>query len=290
MLNYPKISIVTPSFNDVKYIELTILSVVNQGYPNLEYIIIDGGSDDGSVDIIKKYESKITYWVTEKDKGMYHALRKGFAMATGEIMGWINSDDQYQSGCLFTIAQIFSDFENIHWIQGTPTVIDESGRMFTDSHRFEVDKFFFYNREHARTHKFIQQESTFWRRSLWMKAGQNISIDYKYAGDFELWIRFFQFEKIFHIDAILGSFRRTRSGQASQEHYKEYLEETFAILKALPLTSKEKVQLAYLRILEKMATYFEKSYLFLKKKFRPLTLVKNTLYFDPREQKLKRKR
>jgi glycosyltransferase involved in cell wall biosynthesis len=92
MENYPRISIVTPSFNDVEYLEQTILSIINQGYPNLEYVIIDGGSTDGSVDIIKKYADHLAYWVSEKDQGMYHAIQKGFQKTTGEIMGWINSD------------------------------------------------------------------------------------------------------------------------------------------------------------------------------------------------------
>ena len=96
--NYPKISIVTPNYNGVKYLEQTIVSVLNQNYPNLEYIIIDGGSTDGSVEIIKKYESKLSYWVSEPDMGLYHAIQKGFEKSTGEIMAWINSDDMYVKG------------------------------------------------------------------------------------------------------------------------------------------------------------------------------------------------
>ncbi len=94
-MNYPKISIVTPSFNHAQFLEETILSVITQNYPNLEYVIIDGGSTDGSVDIIKKYEKHLTYWVSEPDNGHGDALNKGFAKSTGEIMAWINSDDKY---------------------------------------------------------------------------------------------------------------------------------------------------------------------------------------------------
>lgn len=99
-MNYPKISIVTPSFNQSEFLELTIRSVLDQGYPNLEYIVIDGGSTDGSVDIIKKYADKISYWVSEKDGGQYDAINKGFARSSGEIMGWINSSDLYYHGHL----------------------------------------------------------------------------------------------------------------------------------------------------------------------------------------------
>ena len=96
----PKISTVTPSFNQGKFLEKTILSVLEQGYPNLEYIIIDGGSSDESVDIIKKYADRLNYWVSEADRGQSHAINKGFERATGEIFGWLNSDDWYHPGAL----------------------------------------------------------------------------------------------------------------------------------------------------------------------------------------------
>ena len=95
-MNYPKISIVTPSFNHAQFLEETILSVISQNYPDLEYIIIDGGSTDGSVEIIKKYEQYLTYWISEPDNGQSDALNKGFTRATGDIYGWLNSDDLYK--------------------------------------------------------------------------------------------------------------------------------------------------------------------------------------------------
>jgi glycosyltransferase involved in cell wall biosynthesis len=106
MKEYPKISVITPSYNQGKYIEQTILSVIGQQYPNLEYIIIDGGSTDETLEVIKKYEKQITYWVSEKDKGQSHAINKGFSMATGEILAWINSDDMYLPSTLSFVANL----------------------------------------------------------------------------------------------------------------------------------------------------------------------------------------
>lgn len=115
---YPKISIVTPSFNQGQYIEQTIQSVLNQNYPNLEYIIIDGGSTDETVEIIKRYEQHITYWVSVKDKGQTDAINKGFAKCTGEIFNWLNSDDYYEPNTLHRVGQAFKDNDNIRVVCG----------------------------------------------------------------------------------------------------------------------------------------------------------------------------
>lgn len=288
MTAFPRISIVTPCFNDVKFIERTIRSIIDQNYPNLEYIVMDGGSTDGSVDIIRKYESYFTYWQSKPDKGMYDAIQQGFERSTGEIMGWINSDDKHQPGSLFTIAQIFRDFAEIEWIQGTPTVVDETDRIFTDPHRFTVDKLFFYRRKHLSTRKFIQQESTFWRRRLWVQAGGFVSTDYRYAGDFDLWIRFFQFAQLYNVNAVLGSFRQTRGGQASSEHMREYLEETFHILTRYPLSGSEMRSEKYIRVFERLqisvANFIDKM---TARLVRP-SIFRDTLYFNSKEQRLKK--
>jgi len=110
--NIPKISIITPSYNHGKYLEKTILSVIGQNYPNLEYIIMDGGSTDGSVEIIKKYESHIYHWESRKDDGQAHAINIGFSKATGDIIAWLNSDDMYLPGTLQYVSEVFETLEN----------------------------------------------------------------------------------------------------------------------------------------------------------------------------------
>lgn len=130
MSSTPVISIITPSYNQVQFLEETILSVLNQGYPNLEYIIIDGGSTDGSVDVIRKYENRLAYWVSEPDRGQSHAINEGLARSTGDIVAWLNSDDICYPGTLHTVAKLmWQDGKLIYPIvYGDCNMIDVSGR------------------------------------------------------------------------------------------------------------------------------------------------------------------
>ena len=185
----PKISIVTPVFNQVRYIEETIKSILDQGYPNLEYIIIDGGSTDGTVDIIKKYESQLAYWVSEPDHGLYDALQKGFDHSTGDIMAWLNADDLYVNGCLKNVANVFENHKEINWLTGTHTHCDSNGNILYNWPGRRFCKYHFLMRDY----QWIGQENTFWRRSLWERAGSRLAVEMRLAGDFELWLRFFNY-------------------------------------------------------------------------------------------------
>jgi glycosyltransferase involved in cell wall biosynthesis len=227
---FPKISIVTASYNQGAYIEECILSIVGQQYPNLEYIIIDAGSTDNSVEIIKKYEQYITYWVSEKDNGLYAALQYGFQKSTGEIMGWLNSDDLLIKKSLFTLADIFSNNPEINWIQGHPCSADELGRIVYQRPQGS-SKYPFYLKEYREDGIFIQQESTYWRRDLWEKSGAAITRDYQYAGDFELWMRFYKYAVQYTTTALIGAFRiRKNKNQISAKYYNAYLDECDKII------------------------------------------------------------
>lgn len=218
--DWPKITIVTPSFNQGHFIEETIRSILLQGYPNLEYIIIDGGSTDETLAVIAKYEPWIHYWISEPDSGMYEALNKGFSRSTGDIMGWSPTGDLYLPSALFTLASIFCRFPEIQWLTSRYKVkCDESGNQtacyavpgFSRQAFLHGLHFLGGNGYAAYT---IQQQSTFWRRSLWDQAGGRMDESLKSAGDFDLWARFSQHAELYAVDAPIGIFR-THSGQTS---------------------------------------------------------------------------
>ncbi len=224
-MKFPKISIVTPNFNQASFLEYTIKSVLSQGYPNLEYIIIDGKSSDDSVEIIKKYSSKLHYWVSEKDNGMYEAIQKGFEKSSGEIMAWINSDDMYHTNAFFTVAEIFSTFKDVCWLSGANTNFDTKNRTLNTRSSHEHNRY----SQFYQPLKHIQQESTFWRRTLWEKAGSCLDTSLKYAGDFDLWARFNRHSQIHLVDALIGGFRM-RGGQLSRDFFDKYVEECDKII------------------------------------------------------------
>ena len=129
---HPRITIVTPSYNQAHFLEQTILSVIRQGYPNLEYIVIDGGSTDGSVDVLRKYEHAISYWISEPDQGPVDAINKGFRRATGSILAWLNADDLYQPGALEGVAAAFEADESADVVYGNTYWINRDGVVLAE--------------------------------------------------------------------------------------------------------------------------------------------------------------
>jgi len=231
----PKVSIVTPSMNQVEYLESTIKSLLDQECQNLEYIVIDGGSDDGSVDIIRKYEHKLTFWSSEPDKGQYDAINKGFSRSTGEIMGWLNSDDMHLPWTLSVVGEIFAHFPDVEWITTMyPLIWDSQCRVVNADLFPEVDLQGFLNGEclpspkwHGRA--FVQQESTFWRRRLWDKAGGALNTDYPLAADLDLWARFFKHADLVRVATPLAGFRM-HSGQKTDVQFNQYLDDADRVL------------------------------------------------------------
>ena len=227
-MGLPVISIVTPSFNQADYLEECIESVLGQGYPCLEYVIMDGGSTDGSVDIIKKYEKYLTYWQSRPDDGQYTAITEGFRHTTGDIMAWLNSDDKYHPLAFVKAACVFVDNPEILWVTGRKTLWGEKGNLtWIDNNKsyYSRRKFLegFFNKP------YIQQESTFWRRSLWNIAGNCLSNSIKLAGDMELWSRFFRYAQLYTIDTLLGGFR-SHGDQRSKTGVDIYLREAATVV------------------------------------------------------------
>lgn len=206
-MKFPKISIVTPSFNQGCFLEECINSVLSQNYPNLEYIIMDGGSTDESVEIIKKYEKYLTYWQSTPDGGQYAAIDWGFRRTSGDIMAWINSDDKYHENAFFKVASIFSSYSQVDWITARHVLWDAKGSIkYINCNRlpgFSRDRILRKNYDNP----FIMQEGTFWRRSLWEKAGGYLRSDLEFAGDLELWARFFRHAQLYNVDTLLGGYR-----------------------------------------------------------------------------------
>jgi glycosyltransferase involved in cell wall biosynthesis len=210
---WPKITLVTAVYNGQEYLEETIRSVVEQGYPNLEYIVVNDGSTDGTGEIIRKYERELSCWFRQENQGLFAALNAGFARSSGEIMGWLNSSDLLQVNGLFTVGSVFAELREVEWITGRITKISATGMTIDvlPVRRWSRGRFL------AGANKYIQQESTFWRRSLWERAGGRLSTEYRAEGDFELWVRFFRHARLHSVNALIGGYRLHEGALSSSD-------------------------------------------------------------------------
>lgn len=226
---WPKISIVTPNYNYGHLLEGTIRSVLMQGYPNLEYIIIDDGSVDDSLEVIKKYESKLGYFEHQENQGQYPSINKGFTKATGEICGWINSDDVYLPWTFRVVGRIFVEFPEVDWIVGQPSGIQDgvvhsiyAARPYPRA--MIRAGLFNHNVDEIGFGGCIQQESCFWRRGLWEKAG-GLRVDLRYAADFDLWPRFAKYAELHSVSTLIGGFTDRGKENRSIANRDKYMDE-----------------------------------------------------------------
>jgi glycosyltransferase involved in cell wall biosynthesis len=203
--NWPKISIITPCFNQGQFIEETIRSVLLQSYPNLEYIIIDGGSTDNTVEIIEKYQNFITYWVSEKDNGQSHAINKGLKHATGEVFNWLNSDDYYLPNALLTIGKYFAGNNQLEVLCGREIHLSQNGDLSAPTHGTPL----LATIEATIVQGHCNQPPTFFRLSI-VKTLGGVSEDLYFCMDSDLWTRYlahYGWQNVLKIEAVINVFR-----------------------------------------------------------------------------------
>ncbi len=202
MKKHPLVSIVTPSFNQAKYLRRTMDSVLDQDYPNIEYIVIDGNSKDGSQKIIREYKDQLAYWESIPDQGQTDAINKGFAKATGKYLAWLNSDDVYQPGALSEAVAYLEDHPDVGMVYGDCKFIDADGRTIGRFPAAQTD----YKRL-RRGYVHIPQQASFFRRDLWKKVGP-LDPSFYFAMDYDLWVRLAKEAPLVYLpDHVWASFR-----------------------------------------------------------------------------------
>jgi glycosyltransferase involved in cell wall biosynthesis len=231
-----RFSIVTPAFNSERYIGETIESVISQaGDFSVELIIRDGGSTDGTREVVQRYKKLLLentypiqcagvslYWHSEKDGGMYDAIKKGFARATGDVYAWINSDDIYLSGAFDIVQQTLKKFPEILWLKGITSYFNENSTIYTVGHCNLYRQDFIREGLYGPVLHFIQQDSVFWRSELWQKSGgvnENLSL----AGDYFLWKSFAELAPLYSLNAYVSCFRKTSAQKSAdiQAYWRE---------------------------------------------------------------------
>jgi glycosyltransferase involved in cell wall biosynthesis len=206
MTTLPRISIITPSYNQGEYIRETIESVLGQGYPDLEYIVVDGGSTDSTLSILKEFGDKID-WISEKDRGQSHAINKGLQKSTGEILGFLNSDDIYEPGALLRVGEFFAKHPKSIWVTGKCRTVNENGEEI----RREITlykNFWLMARSKIilKILNYISQPATFWRRDAIEKVGY-FNEKWKFAMDYDFWLRMGKYYHLNFINLYLANFR-----------------------------------------------------------------------------------
>ncbi len=235
MNDSPFISVVTSCYNCEQFVESTICSIVQQQYPKLEYIVIDGASTDKTLEIARRYEDKISVLHSEPDAGQYHGIQKGMDRASGDVMAWLNGDDVYYPWTFSVVGEIFRKFPEVEWLIGTPGYMNSKGHCTKVSSNAGTA----YPREYILNGWFreslagyLQQESMFWRRSLWEKSG-GLNLELKYAADFDLWRRFAEHSELYSIAAPLALFRQRPGEQRSSAGIADYEEEVRKLCRGL---------------------------------------------------------
>ncbi len=204
----PLVSIITPSYNQAHFLEKTMLSVLDQDYPNLEYLVVDGGSTDGSREIIEKYADRLAWWISEKDQGQTDALNKGFARARGDILAWLNSDDTYLPGAISQAVEVLQAHPEAGLVYGDANLVDQDGRLIG---RFPARQTDYQRLRQGYVH--IPQQAAFFRADLWRKVGP-LDPSFYFAMDYDLWVRIARLAPLVYHPQLWANFRLHASGKS----------------------------------------------------------------------------
>jgi glycosyltransferase involved in cell wall biosynthesis len=210
-MSEPLISIVTPSFNQGRFLDDTLRSVASQDYPRKEHLVVDGGSTDDSVAIIRKHEGALAYWVSEPDRGQSHAINKGFARATGEVLTYLNSDDTYLPGALTTVGECFASRPDVDLVFGDYVYTDVEGRPLRRRHvspRLSYESLLY--------HDYLGQPAVFFRRSLLDAVGP-LDESLHYCMDWDLFLRMWRVARRAHVPKVLATYRLDQSAKSNAE-------------------------------------------------------------------------
>ena len=203
----PKVSIIIPSFNQGQFLEATIRSTLEQDYPHTEFIVVDGGSKDNSVEIIKKYQDRLTWWVSEKDKGHADALNKGFSHATGDILAWLNSDDIYFPSAVSEAVSILQSRTDVGMVYGDADLIDDAGETVGQFGSKQTSY-----RQMLRGSVHIPQATTFFRADVWRKIGP-LDLSLFFSFDYDLWVRIAKVSQVLYVPKRWAKFRIHGAGK-----------------------------------------------------------------------------
>ncbi|MEJ0104620.1 MAG: glycosyltransferase family 2 protein [Bacteroidota bacterium] len=287
MSQLPLISIITPSYNQGKYIEETILSIINQDYPYIEYIIIDGGSIDSTIEIIKKYSNRITYWISEKDSGQANAINKGFQKATGDIINWINSDDQLMPGALKKIAQKFAENPGAILVHGRIEYFGEIKNHYSQnlpSKDLET---------RYAAHICMPQPASFYRRRLLDEQGL-LDESLHFSMDTDLFIRAGLHYPIVQVEDVFARFRLHKESKSVSSFSKNFLSDNAVIFSRVLVTLGD---VKGIEVLKRLGLYTDPAYLYKKpvKEFDKKRLLfyflvhrLSTLYFQGQKREFKK--
>ncbi len=195
------VSIVTPSYNQARFLEETMRSVLEQDYADIEYIVVDGGSTDGSRELLERYSSRLAWWISEKDRGQTDAINKGFNRARGDVLAWLNSDDTYQPGAVREAVEFLQANPQVGLVYGDANYIDENGRVIG---RFPAAQTDYRRLRQGYVH--IPQQSAFFRADLWRKVGP-LDASFYFAMDYDLWVRLAREAPLVYHPRLWANFR-----------------------------------------------------------------------------------